>query len=162
MLKSIQKYWHALFELGVFIKGLNGVWETISGLLILFLSKSTLNNWFLLFTGNELLEDPNDKFINFLAQSLKNLSSETQTFVAIYLLLHGLLNIFLVVQLYRDRHWAYPATIGVIVLFMSYQVYRIIIYHSLILTAITIFDALFIILIWHEYKYHRERYNKNI
>ncbi len=154
---TTQKYWHELFEFGVFIKGFNGVWEIVSGFMILFLSKITLTNWFFLIAQNELLEDPRDKFINFLVQTLQNFSSSTQILVALYILTHGLLNIFLAVQLYRDKHWAYLVTIGATLMFMSYQIYRISIHHSLILTIITIFDMFFIILAWHEYKYHRDR-----
>ncbi len=158
---SIQKYWHELFEFGVIIKGFNGVWETISGFLVLVLSKATLSHWFFLVTRNELLEDPNDKFINFLAHALQNFSADAKTFAALYILAHGVLNVFLAIQLYRDRHWAYLVTIGTMIMFMVYQTYRISIHHSLLLTAITIFDGIFILLAWHEYKYHRDRYNKS-
>jgi uncharacterized membrane protein len=61
-----QKYWHKIFEFGVLLKGLNGTWETLSGLLVLFLNKTNLDYWFSLLTYNEILEDPNDKLINFL------------------------------------------------------------------------------------------------
>lgn len=150
-----QKYWHRLFEFGIAVKAINGVWETISGLLVLFLSKAVLSSWFYLITRDELLEDPNDRFINFLAHGLQNLSHSAQTFTALYVLAHGLLNIFLAIQLYRDKHWAYLVTIGAMLMFMTYQIYRISIHHSLILTALTIFDAAFIGITWHEYKYHR-------
>ncbi len=154
-----ENFWHELFEFGVFIKGLNGIWETVSGFLVLFLSKATFSKWFYLVARNELLEDPNDKFINFLAHALQNLSNDTKTFAALYILIHGLLNIFLAVQLYREKHWAYPVTIGLMLVIASYQVYRVSINHSLILTAITLFDLLFIMLAWREYKYHREKIN---
>jgi len=153
---SIQKYWHKLFEYSIFIKCFTGIWETISGFLVLFLSKTTLTNWFLPIAHNELLEDPNDMLMNFLMHALQNFSNDAKAFAAIYILLHGFLNIFLAIQLYRDRHWAYPAAIGTMLVFMFYQIYRIYAYHSLVLVAITIFDAFFVVLIWHEYKYHKE------
>lgn len=161
MLKlSARKFWHDLFEFGILIKGFNGAWETVSGLLVLFLSKATLSSWFsLLIVRNELLEDPHDKFINFLADALQNFSNNTKTFAALYILSHGLLNIFLVIHLRRDKHWAYLVTIGATVMFMLYQIYRISLHHSLILAVITIFDAFFIMLAWHEYKYHRDKNN---
>lgn len=151
-----QKYWHELFELSVIVKGLNGLWETVSGLIVLFLSKATFDSWFSTLARNELLEDPNDRMINFLAHVLSNLSSDAKIFAALYILAHGILNIFLSIQLYRDKHWAYLVTIGAMLIFITYQIYRISIYHSLFLTAITIFDAGFVMLAWHEYKYHKE------
>lgn len=154
--QSIQKYWHEIFELTVFIKGINGVWEIVAGFFVLFLSKATINNWFSFIVYNELLEDPNDKFINFLTQALQNFSGNTKIFAAFYILFHGTLNIFLAIQLYRDKHWAYLVTIGTIIIFLFYQIYRISIYHSLILSIITIFDILFIVITWYEYKNHKE------
>lgn len=153
---SIQKYWHKLFALGVVAKGFNGVWETASGLLVLFLNKATLSGWFYRISRNELLEDPNDKFIGFLAGLMENFSVDAKTFAALYLLFHGLLNIFLAIQLRRDRHWAYLATITTMSVAMTYQIYRIFLFHSQILAWVTVFDALFIILIWHEYRFHRK------
>ena len=153
MLRStIQKYWHLLFEFAVIIKGFNGVWETLSGFLVLFLNKTKLNNWFDILLHSELLEDPNDKFIAFLSHALQNFSADIKVFVASYMLVHGLLNIFLAIQLYRDKHWAYLFAIWTMLIFITYQIYRIVIHHSLILTALTIFDVVFVFLAWHEYK----------
>lgn len=151
------KYWHNFFELGIFAKGFNGIWETTSGVLILFTGQLTLNDWFQALTRNELLEDPHDKLMGFLAHSLQNFSPDIQKFAALYLLIHGVLNIFLAIQLYRDKHWAYFVTILSVALSMVYQIHRIMLHHSLFLSAITVFDAIFIILAWHEYKYHQEK-----
>ena len=78
-----QKYWHELFELGVFLKGVNGIWETTSGLLFLFLSKETLHNWFFVITRNEILEDPHDHLLNFLVQAFQNVSHGARLFAAV-------------------------------------------------------------------------------
>lgn len=152
-----QTSWHKLFEVGVFLKGLNGIWGTVGGFLILFLSKETLNNWFLVITQGEQVEDTSDKVIVFLTHALQNVSSSTQTFVAFYMLLHGILNIFLTIQLARDKHWAYLVTIGITALFLCYQVYRIGVHHSLVLVVVTLFDVFFVFLTWHEYRHHREK-----
>lgn len=152
-----EKYWYRLFELGIVLKGINGLWETASGFFILFVSKIALTNWFYLLARKELLEDPHDLFINFLARALGNLSLQAQAFAAYYVLIHGLLNIFLSIQLYRDKHWAYLVTISSMSVFVVYQIYRIILYHSLMLTILTVFDILFIALACREYIYHRDR-----
>lgn len=154
-----QKSWHELFEFGVFLKGFNGIWETISGAMFLFLSRGTITNWFFLATRNELIENPNDKVIIFFARVLQNSLSHTKVFAALYLLVHGLLNIFLAVQLYRDKHWAYLVMIWTIIIFIGYQIYRISIHHSIALIFFTIFDIFFVILAWHEYKYRRDKKN---
>jgi len=149
------RYWHAFFELAVFIKGFNGIWETVSGFSVLFFSKAAFSKLFSFLFRNELLENPHDSFIDFMAQAMQNLSTGTKRFAAIYILLHGLLNIFLAIQLYRNKLWAYLVAINVIIVLIFYQIYRIALHHSLFLTVITIFDALFIILTWHEYQYQK-------
>ncbi len=153
-----EKYWHKFFEIGIFVKGFNGVWETVSGILVLSISKLTLSHWLSVLAEEELLEDPNDPFIHFVTHSLENFSHNTQIFAALYILGHGILNIFLAVQLYKEKKWAYKVAAIAMLVFMIYQVYRISIHHSLILTAITIFDVFFVIITWHEYRYHSGRH----
>lgn len=105
----------------------------------------------------ELLEDPHDLLIDFLGRVFQNLSAEAKIFAAIYIIAHGLLNIFLAIQLYRNRLWAYLVTISAMIIFVSYQIYRIILYQSGLLLGVTLFDLLFIILTWHEYRYQNTR-----
>lgn len=152
MAQKLQKYWHKLFKFSVLIKGFTGAWEVVSGFLFLFLSKAALGGWFSFLVHKELVEDPNDRFINFLAYALQNLSSDAKTFAALYVLAHGLLNIFLVIQLYRNKYWAYLVIVWVMLVSMPYQIYRISLHHSFVLAVITIFDAFFIALAWREYK----------
>ncbi len=147
-----QKILHVLFEVGITLKAFNGLWETVSGLAFLLVSKATLSHWLFGFAQNELIEDPRDRVMNFVVHILLNPETSTKTFAALYVLFHGLLNIFLAVQLYREKHWAYLVTIWSVLLFMVYQVYRIATHHSLILTVITVFDVFYVALVWHEYK----------
>lgn len=153
----VEKNWHRLFELGITLKAFNAVFEIISGTLILFVSKHVFNNVLLRLARGELLEDPRDRFINFLTHSLQNISTHTKIFAALYILSHGLLSLFLVIQLYREKLWAYLVAIGFALLFITYQIYRIDRGHSIGLTIITIYDILFTILTWHEYKYRQSQ-----
>ncbi len=152
----VEKNWHRVFELGVLFKGINGVFELVSGSVILFVSKQSFLSAFLHLSRGELLEDPNDKVVGFAMVWLQHLSTNTKVFAAIYILAHGLLNIFLAIQLYEEKLWAYWVAIIASVLFMSYQLYRISLYHSLVLTVITIWDAIFIAVLWHEYTYRKK------
>jgi uncharacterized membrane protein len=152
---KIEKVLYQIFEFGILIKFFNSVWEITSGLLILYFGKEAITKVFYFLAGSELLENPHDFIINISFGFLQNLSHGTQIFIVIYLLVHGFMNLFLAVQLYRDKIWAYLATIIIMVVFMFYQIHRIILYHSAILTIITIFDILFIILTWHEYNHKK-------
>jgi uncharacterized membrane protein len=52
----------------------------------------------------------------------------------------------------KNQLWAYPASLVVLGLFMIYQIYQIIIGHSALLIALTLFDMIIMWLIWHEYR----------
>ena len=63
-------------------------------------------------------------------------------FGAIYLLSHGAAKIVLVTLVLRDKLWAYPWLIVLLLAFIAYQLYRITAVHfSVGLTALTVFDA---------------------
>lgn len=157
MVKFKEKIWHQVFEFGIFIKAINGVIEIITGVSFLLISKTTLNNFFLYFSGAELLEDPNDWLIRFLVNSLQHLSNDAKVFASIYILFHGLLNLLLVIGLYREKFWVYLVTIYATLIFLSYQIYRFIHTHGLGLLIIIIFDLAFILVLWHEYRYHLKK-----
>ncbi|MDO8594326.1 MAG: DUF2127 domain-containing protein [bacterium] len=148
------KFLHGVFEISLLLKAFNGVWETLSGIIVLFVSKVTIEGWLSTLAFSELLEDPSDRVIGFIEHTLLNPMTSTKTFVAFYILIHGLLNIFLAIQLHRKKSWAYIVTIIVTLLLIAYQVHRITLFHSLILTVFTLIDAAFVWLTWHEYKSH--------
>ena len=148
-----EKNLHRFFEFGVFIKGFNGIIETISGFLVLFVSKTSFYKIFSLLWRRELFEDPNDKLINFAGHRLLQLSNGAKEFAALYILFHGILNIFLAIGLYREKPWAYPVAVGFNSVVIGYQIYRVAYHHSLVLAALTVFDIFFVWLIWHEYRY---------
>ena len=147
-----EKWWHWFFEWSLIIKALNGVWQTFFGIFVLHSNKEVFNRLIYFLGRRELSIDPNDKLMNFLLTFANNISNNTKIFIALYILFHGLLNLFVVIQLYRNRLWAYIFSIWIIYFLMLYQIYRAVVHHSLFLALITIFDGLFIILVWHEYK----------
>jgi uncharacterized membrane protein len=65
---------------------------------------------------------------------------------------HGIVKLFLVVGLLRNKLWAYPAAIVVFVLFIAYQLYRLSSAPSPLLVLLTVFDVVVIGLTWHEYR----------
>lgn len=152
---KVEYYWRKIFQFGVLIKGLNGTWETIAGLSILIIGKARFGSIFSFLARGELIENPRDGLINAGMQALQN-SGGAKTFIGLYFLIHGVTNIFLSIQLYRNRLWAYLVTICVMIIFIAYQYHRILLYHSRFLTAVTVYDVLFVILTWHEYQYQKK------
>lgn len=150
-----QKFWHALFEASVLIKAINGAWETISGFAILFLSKDTLNNIFFSITKKELAEDPHDHLLNTLTLGMQHLSTGAKEFAGIYILAHGIINLFLAYNLYKERMWSFAVSLAFFSISIVYLVYRVIHHPTPWLFALIIFDIIFNYLTWHEYKYRK-------
>jgi len=80
------------------------------------------------------------------------LSIGSKNFYAFYLLSHGLIKMFLVIGLLRNKLWSYPASLVVMGLFIIYQLYRFSYTGSFGLIAITALDVVVMVLIWHEYR----------
>lgn len=150
MIHFQEKKIHQIFMTSLVLKGLNSVLEIIGGLLFLF--TGTLTSILTFLINGELIEDPSDFVANQIQHLLPYFSGHTQLFGAFYLLSHGIIKIFLVVNLLRNKLWAYPVTIVVLFLFIAYQLYRLSYSFSLFLILLTLFDVLIIILTLHEYK----------
>lgn len=148
-----EKRFRQLFRIGIFLKAVDGVLELAGGILLLLISKESLNDIVTFLTQHELSEDPNDLVANYLVHVVHHLSTSTKLFGAVYLLFHGAVKIFLVVGLFRGKLWAYPSAMVFLVGFIGYQLYRYSLTHSIALILLTVFDAVIVLLIWHEYRY---------
>jgi len=141
-----------IFELGIILKGLDGVLETIGGVLLLAVSPATINRLVSSLTQHELSEDPNDFIARNVLGYVHGLTGTAVSFAAVYLLVHGIIKIVLVAALLRNQIWAYPWMIGFLLLFIFYQLYRIVLSPTFGLSALTIFDALIVWLTWREWR----------
>ena len=145
------------FEIGIILKGLDGLLETIGGLLLLFVSPETINNLAMALTRDELSEDPHDFIANHILNTAHGLTGQGLLFGALYLLAHGVVKIVLVLAVLKNKLWAYPAIIAFLLIFIVYQIYRVVLDHSLGLTALTIFDCIIVWLTWREYGLQKQR-----
>lgn len=141
------------FDIGIIIKGIDGILESIGGILLYLVSREFLGNLVVILTQHELVEDPNDIIANFLTHSFQNLGNYAKIFGSIYLLSHGVIKIVLVAGLLKNKLWAYPTAIIVFSLFIAYQVYRLSYSFSIALLGLTIFDVIIVGLTWHEYNF---------
>lgn len=143
---------HKSFEIGILLKGIDGVLEIIGGILLVFLNPLRLSKLTVLLTQHELSEDPKDIIAHFMISFSSKFTVNTQYFGVFYLISHGVIKLILVILLWKRKIWAYPITIVSLVLFIMYQIYRYTIYHSVGLIILTIFDVIMIILTFMEYK----------
>ncbi len=145
------------FEIALVFKAIDGVLEVIGGMVLLLVSKQTLEGWVHAITQHELSQDPHDFLFTHLVAGAHNLSGSGATFAGLYLLSHGIVKVVLVGAVLRDQLWAYPWMIGFLLVFIAYQVYRFVLHATWGLAALTVFDALIVWLTWREYGKQRSR-----
>jgi uncharacterized membrane protein len=143
------------FEVTVAIKGLDGILEVLGGLALLFVSPRSINHIVRALTAHELAQDPSDFFARHLLHSASQLSPSTTLYGAIYLLAHGVAKVVLVTLVLRNKLWAYPWMMALLLAFIVYQLYQLTMKLSFGLIALTLFDAFVVWLTWREYEEKR-------
>jgi len=101
-----RKIEHTLFLLSVWSKGVAGLVETIGGLLLLFIPQAGLNALIIFLTAPELAEDPTDRIATLLQHMVQELAADTKLFASGYLIVHGVIKVFLVAGLLGHRLWS--------------------------------------------------------
>jgi uncharacterized membrane protein len=146
------------FEVAIILKGLDGVLEVVGGLLLLVVTPATIDRVVAALTEHELSQDPHDFIATHLLNSANGLTRSSVLFGALYLLAHGVVKVVLVAALLKDKLWAYPWMIAFLLIFIAYQVYRIVLVRpSAGLAALTAFDLFVVWLTYREYRKQRHR-----
>jgi uncharacterized membrane protein len=150
-----EKYIHLVFEVSLILKGILAALEIIGGIVAYFVSQQFLLSVVTFITQDEFAEDPRDLLANYLVHAAQHLSISTQHFMALYLLSHGVIKLFVIIGLLQQKLWYYPTALVVFGLFIVYQLYRFSFTHSPWLLVLTVLDIIVMWLTWHEYSYLR-------
>ncbi len=149
---------HAIFAVGVALKGVDGLLEVGGAILLALVTPRQIGRTVALLTQHELSQDPHDLVATHLVRAAEHLSIGGTRFAAVYLLSHGVLKLLLVWALLASRLWAYPVAIAVFAGFGVYQTYRYAIGGSLGMVALTVLDVFVILFTWLEWRrVRRER-----
>lgn len=146
-----QSLLHSTFRVGIAIKAIDGILETIGGALLWFVRPATMNRALRFIFQHELSRDTHDFFAGHLLHFSANVAHGSIVFASLYLLSHGAVKIALAAALWMNELWAYPLAIFVFGAFTVYQIYRYDHTHSLALLILTVFDAAVVWLTWEEY-----------
>ncbi len=144
-----EKNIHRFFEIGVLLKGANAVLELVLGGLLLFFNVGDIIQ---ALAANELVDDPNDFIATHVYGFASHFSPQAEFYSALYLLSHGIIKVFLVIGLLRNKLWAYPASLAVLALFVAYQSIKFLGTYSIPLALLTVFDLGLMWLVWEEYR----------
>lgn len=145
-----------IFLIGVLFKGIDGFFELIGGVVLLFVSPAQLQGAANAVTSSELSQDPHDVLANLIRHGAAHLSGGATTFLAVYLLLHGVVKVAIVIALLTGSRRVYPWAIGALVAFVIFQIYELIVSPSVGIAALTVFDVVIIWLTWREWRRDRE------
>lgn len=139
-----------VFRVSIILKGLDSLLEVIGGIALLLVRPGNMNKW---------AEDISDwsiirhhtSFAHYITHSVHSLSLAT-TFGAVYLLIHGGIKVGLIVALLYNKLWAYPVFIGVVIVFIIYQIYDLLKHLSFGLSFLTAFDLFVVVITWLEWQ----------
>ena len=145
-----------VFLIGVLFKGIDGLVELVGGVLLLFVAPAQLIGLAGSLTAAELAEDPHDLLANLLLNGVAHLGSGGKTFLAAYLLLHGVVKLAIVVALLIGSRRIYPWAMAALGLFLIFQIYEMFTQPSVGVAVLTVFDAVIIWLTWREWRRGRE------
>lgn len=149
-----------LFRIGVLVKAGQGVIELVAGIFAFLIPLNAITRLADRFTEVELAKDPSDFVANHFAEFAHSISVGSKDFVAIYLLLNGVIKIVLAIALLSGKRWAYPVALVVLGAFILYLFYRLFLHHSLLLGAATLLDIVVFYFIWHQYSFVRKETKK--
>ena len=143
---------HRLFQIGIWIKGIDGLIETVGGIVLLAVSLDAINDFVIALTEKEIEEDSGDLIANGLRHAAKRMTSGSKQIAGAYLLGNGVVKVFLAVGILRGRIWCYPVAIAVITVFILLQFLRLSFHFSWTMFVATIVDVAIVLLIWREYR----------
>jgi uncharacterized membrane protein len=144
--------YHRAFDIGIILKGFDGLLELIGGIALLLTNQPAIRSVVAWLTHKELIEDPGDVVANFLVHMAQQLSMGTQHFAGVYLLAHGVIKMGLVAGLLRGLRWSYPAAVAFLTIFIGYQCYRLLHTPSISLGLLTVLDVAVVLLIVREWR----------
>lgn len=148
-----QPWFETVYKIGVGIKGFDGLVELLTGVALLI--SPSLVHTVLSAVASEVGERHGSVFhfiADYIARIDNDLSKSGLVFLIIFLITHGLVKLALVYCLLKEIVKAYPVALGILVLFLVYQVYVFILQPSIGMGLFTFLDVLIIWLVWGEYQ----------
>ena len=140
------------FDFALILKAVNGSFEMLAALLILFVPPSFVLKLAEFATSKEFAQDVDDPIATFIQNTAHAFTVHTHYLLAGYLALHGIVKVLLVIGIFAKKKIAYPLLMGSLAVFGAYEAYRGIVLHELLLGALAVFDLALFVLTLHEYR----------
>lgn len=141
-----------LFRISIILKGLDGLLETVAGILLLVVGSESVVDLAQTLTGTVARTAPQGWLASAVVHGATQLVGGASVFAALYLLAHGVVKLVLVVAVLRDKLWAFPWMMAFLAAFVAYQSYQMAVTFSVGLLLLTAFDLVIIALTHIEYR----------
>lgn len=140
------------FRIMVILKGISALAELLVGIFLALPFSRVLQKEIIEFLKEELVEKSDDKIINMLYSFFTGYTMDMNNFMITYMVFHGLIKLIIVYLLYKNKIWAYPFSVAVLILFVIYQMYKFMTLHSVLLIILTVLDIVLIVFTILEYR----------
>lgn len=142
----------SLFDIGLVLKAIFSAFEILGGIAVLFVSRTFVLHVADLVTQGEYNRDSDDFAATTIRNAAHSFAVHTHYILAAYLLVRGVIKLFLIVSILRGVTVAYLFFIAALGIFGSYEAYRAITTHNLLLGAVALYDVALLLLTAYEYK----------
>ncbi len=143
---------YEFFRFGVILKGLISVAEVVVGILILLIPHTYVVQFVQMIADFTSSQTHFTSLLSHITTELETFTTGAVVFLALYLLSRGLIKVFIIWGLLKNKLWAYPVSLFVLGLFVLFQLYQIATTHSVLVISITLFDLFVMYFIWREYR----------
>jgi len=140
------------YEVGIIIKGIDGILELVGGALVLLLNPHTITSVTNFLTQDALQENPHNIIATHVLKLGNHLAGGHNLFAAAFLLTHGLVKVVLVVCLLLNKLWVYPWALGVLGVFLVYQAYLLVTDPTFSMAFLSVLDIVILWLIYREWQ----------
>jgi uncharacterized membrane protein len=142
---------HFVYLITIAVKGIDGVIETLLGLLIAVTGKDRLYALVLRFTTPELVENPANRAAAAVQHGAAGLVHASAGFIIFYLLTHGILKSGIAVNLLAGRRWIFAPACVILTGFILYMGYHTVQHFSGWLLGFALFDLFTLALVINEW-----------
>lgn len=141
-----------LFWVSIVIKAIGSGVEMLGGIASMLIPSAYISQLALQLTQTYLDGDKDDFITKSLVHLAHTFASTGNMFIGIYFFVRGSIQFLLVVALFKNKLWAYPALLVVLALLVLSQGYDVYFSHSIVTAVITLTDIVTFFLVMREYK----------
>ena len=144
---------HDAYLGAILIKGFDGGVETLAGLVLALTGTERIYDWMIRLTAPELSGGGHHPALHALQTGAARLAGTPHHFVAVYLLVHGLLKLGIATALLKGTaRWVFPIASVVLTGFIVYMSWRLSVRWSGWLLGFALFDFFTLALVLNEWR----------